>query len=217
MQGRHILLLILLTATILACGCTADGERSETQPASLTPAPSSAQLQVPGDGMSAPTPAAPVRGNATQEVRKVEFVDPAVYRIPTPTPTIAIGKQPDDIKVSEKMVDYARATINYPPGVLATETYHIPFPYWAFNMSITPMSDHPWLTIDVHEKDDPNRAVIETIRYSRNSFPYEGGMPREKKERFMILEGFRDYYFIIRSESVKSFELTILIPEKYLV
>jgi len=42
-------------------------------------------------------------------------------------------------------------------------------------------------------------------------------MPREKKERFMILEGFRDYYFIIRSESVKSFELTILIPEKYLV
>ena len=79
------------------------------------------------------------------------------------------------------------------------------------------MGEHPWLTIDVHEKDDPNRAVIETIRYSRNSFPYEGGMPREKKERFMILEGFRDYYFIIRSESVKSFELTILIPEKYLV
>lgn len=217
MQGRHILLLILLTATILACGCTADGERSETQPASLTPAPSSAQPQMSGDGMSAPTPAAPVRGNATQEVRKVEFVDPAVYRIPTPTPTIAIGKQPDDIKVSEKMVDYARATINYPPGVLATETYHIPFPYWAFNVSATPANDHPWLAIEVRDKADPNRVVIDDIRYSQNDFPYSGGKFGEKKERFVVLEGYRDYYFIARSGSLTSLEISVLVPEKYLV
>ncbi|KAF5036114.1 hypothetical protein DSECCO2_578450 [anaerobic digester metagenome] len=217
MQGRHILLLILLAATVLACGCTAPEAITDLQQGSSGSSPLLTLMQSVLTGIPAPTPAAPVKANATQEVRKVGFVDPAVYRIPTPTPTIAIGKQPDDLRVSERMVDYARATADYPPAVLATESYHIPFPYWAFNVSMTPMNDHPWLTIDIHDKDDPNRIVIKTIRYSRNDFSYEEGKPTERKERFTILEGYRDYYFVIRSESLKSFELAILVPEKYLI
>lgn len=215
MQGRHILLLILLAAAIVACGCTEPEESSEAQPASPAPAPSPAQPQALGGGGAAPTPAAPARGEKTPQ--SIGFVDPGTYRIPTPTPTIAMTAQPNDLRVAEGMIEYATATSDNPPGVLATETYYIPFPYWAFNVSATPANDHPWLAIEVRDKADPNRVVIDDIRYSQNDFPYSGGKFGEKKERFVVLEGYRDYYFIARSGSLTSLEISVLVPEKYLV
>ncbi len=217
MQGRHILLLILLAASVVAGGCTAAGDAGNAQPVSPTPTPAPTEVQAVGAGLPAPTPAGPVRGDKMP--LSVEFVDPQTYHIATPTPTTTMMKPPENIQVSGGMTRYARvACTDLPsvPSVLATEVYHIPFPYWAVNVSATPIGDYPWLAIEIHEKDDPNRD-IKTIRYSRNDFPYEDSKFKEKKEQFTILEGYGDYYFIVRSGSLKALEISILVPEKYLV
>lgn len=216
MQGCHILLLILLAAVAVAGGCTAPVDPMNAQPGSSTQSPLLILAQTVLGGFPAPTPVVPVGENKTQGLRSVGFVDPRTYHIPTPTPTTAMTKQPNDLRVSENMVGYATAVRDSPPGVLATEVYQVPFPYWAVNISATPMNDYSWLTIEIHDNEDPNR-IVQTIQYSRHDFPNEGGEFKEKKERFTIREGYRDYYFIARSGSLKSLEITILVPEKYLV
>ncbi len=220
MQGRHILLLVLLAAAVVAGGCTTTedaGDTGDAQPVSPTPSPT--LTQAVGAGQPAPTPAGPIRGEETPQ--SVGFVDPRTYHIPTPTPTITMTKLPDDLRVSEKMVEYAVVTCEYPPRVLATEVYHIPFPYWAVDVSATPMNEYPWLVMEIRDPDDPNR-VIEEIRYSRGDILYAGtsftgSSSVEKEETFTIREGYDDYYFVIRSESLKSLTITIKVPEKYLV
>lgn len=214
MQGRHILLLILIVAAVVAGGCTAPEEAEAAQPVPPTPSPAPTEVQAAGAGQPAPTPAVPVGAEKTP--KSVGFVDPQTYHIPTPTPTIAISAQPDDLQVSGNLVNYAAAASDHPPGLLATEVYHIPFPYWAVNVSATPMGEYPWLTMKLYERDDPNR-VVKAVQYSRNDFPYSDGKFQEKREQFTILEGHGDYYFIVRSGSLKSLEIAVLIPEKYLV
>ena len=212
MQGRLILLLILLAAAVVAGGCTVPEESGEAQP--VSPVPTPAQTQAVGAGLPAPTPAAPVRGEKTPQ--SVGFVDPRTYHIATPTPTATMMKPPNDLRVSEKMVGYATATADYPPRVLATEVYHIPFPYWDLGLSVTPMNDDPWFMMEIRDPEDPNR-VVRNIQYSRSDILSSSGDARTKEETFTIREGYGDYYFIIRSESLKSFTVTIEVPEKYLV
>ncbi len=220
MQGCHILLLILLAAAAVAGGCTATGDAGEAQPVSPTPT----EAHEIGAGQPAPTPAAPARGDKTPQ--SVEFVDPATYHIATPTPTTTMTKLPNDLQVSGEMVEYSTATIDYPARVLATGVYHIPYPYWDLNVSATPMNDYPWLVIEVRDPEDPNRVVKE-IRYSRSDILYSGNSSHssnsstkaatQKEETFTIREGYDDFYFVIRSESLKSLTITIKVPEKYLV
>ncbi|PKL63052.1 MAG: hypothetical protein CVV31_02525 [Methanomicrobiales archaeon HGW-Methanomicrobiales-2] len=223
MKGRNLLLLILLTAAVVAGGCTApETTAPNTQPTSPTPSPTPEEAM--GAGQPAPTPAGPVRGDQTPQ--KVDFVDPQTYHLPTPTPTITMTKLPDDLRVSGQMVKYAVVTCDHPPRVLATEVYHIPYPYWDLNVSVTPMNEYPWLVIEVRDPEDPNRVVKE-VRYSRGDILYAGNDTTrstsvenssiEKRETFTIRDGYGDYYFVIRSESLKSLNLTVLVPEKYLV
>lgn len=234
MQGRHILLVVLLAAAAVVGGCTAPEDTANTQSISPTPSPAPTEAQVVDAGLSAPTPAVPARESKMPQ--NVTFVDPRIYQIPTPTPTIAMTKMPDDLRVSGKLVDYAKTTVDYPPRVLATEVYHIPYPYWAVNVSATPMNDYPWLTMDIYQKDDPNRVVRE-IRYSRSDIAHPGNVSTnssstssnttssnsttsgsaQRGETFTVLEGYDDFYFVIRSESLKSLTVTIQVPEKYLV
>ncbi len=212
MQGRQILVLILLAAAVIAGGCTAEEDTADAQPVSQTPAPT--EVQAVGGSQPAPTPHVPPRGK--DQPQSVGFVDPATYHIPTPTPTTTMMKPPQDVRISGKLVDYAEVTCEYPPRVLATEVYHIPFPYWAVNVSATPMNEYPWLAVEIRDPDDPNRIVKE-IRYSRNDILVPGKDSNGKEEQFIIQEGYDDYYFTIRSESLKSLTITIRVPEKYLV
>ncbi|WP_332448586.1 hypothetical protein [Methanoculleus sp.] len=217
MRGRPILLLILIIATVVAGGCTAPEDAATIQPVSPSPAPT--EVQAVGAGQPAPTPAVPAGAEKTP--KSVGFVDPGTYRLPTPTPTITMTKQPNDLQVSGRMVEYAKATIDYPPGVLATEVYHIPFPYWAINMSATPIGDSAWLEMEICDPVDPNRAIKE-IRFTRGDFLLSANVSSEngsvKVERsYDIREGYNDYYFVICSGSLKSLTITIQVPEKYLV
>ncbi len=228
MQGRSIPLaiILLLVAAAAAGGCTAPETTGDLQQDSPAPPPLLAAAQMILTGLPAPTPAAPPRENTTLEVRSVGFVDPATYHIPTPTPTIAMTGQPHDLQISGGMVDYATATVEYPPRVLATRAYHIPYPYWAVDVTATPMNDYPWLRMEIYEKDDPNHIVRE-ISYSRSDILHSGnsstesnstaGSPAGTGETFTIREGYGDFYLIIHSESLKSLTVTIKVPEKYLV
>jgi len=216
MKRCHILLLILITAAVVAGGCTAPQEDpANARPVSPTSSPVPTEVQAVGAGQPAPTPAVPA--GAEKIPKSVGFVDPQTYHLPTPTPTIATSARPDDLQVSGSMVRYATAAAsNRPPGLLATEVYHIPFPYWAVNVSATPRGEYPWLTMELYGRDDPNH-IVKAVKYSRNDFPYSEGEFQKKEEQFTILEGHGDYYFVIRSGSLKSLEITVLIPEKYLV
>jgi hypothetical protein len=225
MQGRHILLVVLLFTAIVAGGCTAPDEIANAESATPPPSPAPTEVQPP-EAVPAPTPAAPVRANTAAGPLKLEFVDPRTYHIPTPTPTIAMTRQPDDLRVSEKMVEYAKATIDYPPGVLATEAYHIPFPYWELGLSATTIDEHPWLSVEIYEKDDPNRAV-QMIQFFQFERAHAGNATRgstptwnstaDSGKSFTIREGYGDFYFIARSGALKSLSLTIRVPDKYLV
>lgn len=222
MQGRHILVLILLIGAVMAGGCTTEEESADAQSAATTPAPT--EVQAVGGSQPAPTPPVPLRGK--ERSQSVGFVDPATYHIATPTPTTTMMKPPVDIRVSDKMVEYAVISSEYPPRVLATEVYHIPFPYWAVKVSATPMNEYPWLAVEIRDPDDPNRIVKE-IRYSRSELLIFGDVSvknatttnstAEKERTYTIREGYDDYYFTIRSESLKSFKITVSVPEKYLV
>lgn len=220
MQGRHILVLILLIGAAMAGGCTAEEEAAGTQSAATTPAPT--EVQAVGGSQPAPTPPVPLRGK--DQPQSVGFVDPATYHIPTPTPTTTMMRPPNDIHVSEKMVEYAVISCNdglYGRRVLATEVYHIPFPYWAITVSATAGTDYPWLVVEIRDPDDPNR-LVEEIRYFRGDIlevksNATQNSPVEKDKTFLIREGYGDYYFVTHSESLKSFTITISVPEKYLV
>ncbi len=205
MQRRTILLLLIVVAAIIAGGCMApDIPESPEDPSPLYPTPAPVATEVRGAGPDHPAH------------HEIEFVDPQRYHAPTPTPTIAFSRPPDDLRVSEKMVVYATATIDRPGRVIATETYHIPFPHWDLTVKMTPMNEFPWFDMDVRDAGDPNR-IIQTIRYSRNDILSGDGDSKEKKETFTIREGYGDYYFIARSESLRSLTITIEVPEKYLV
>ncbi len=222
MQGRHVLILILIAAAVVAGGCTGEEDTAGVQPASPTPAPPEAQA-VGGDLQPAPTPAVPTRGE--EEPQSVGFVDPATYHLSlTPTPTPTMMKPPNDIRISEKMVEYATVSCNdglYGRRVLTTEVYHIPFPYWAITVNATAGTDYPWLVVEIRDPDDPNR-LVEEIRYFRGDIlEVESNATVnntvKKDKTFLIREGYDDYYFVTRSESLKSFTITISVPEKYLV
>lgn len=216
----NVLLLILLAVATIASGCmTPDEESAEMQPAPLTTATTPGEMQAAGGQLPAPTPPVPTRGEEVP--RSLGFVDPATYRIPTPTPMPTMMRPPEDVRVSEKMVEYAVVSCDYPPRLLATEVYHIPFPYWAFTVSATPMNEFPWLAVEIRDPDDPNR-LVEEIRYFRGDIlEVESNATVnntvKKDKTFLIREGYDDYYFVTRSESLKSFTITISVPEKYLV
>lgn len=201
MQRRLILLIVM--AAVISSGCMTP-EISDTlekaQSFFPAPAPVATETRVPGPDHPSS--------------QKIEFVDPQRYHVPTPTPTIALSRPPDDLQVSERMVEYATATIDRPRRVIATDTYHIPFPYWDLTVKMTPMNEHPWFEMEIGDARDPNR-IVKTIRYSRHDILSGEGGSRE--ETFTIREGYGDYYFIIRSESLRSLTIIVEVPEKYLV
>lgn len=217
MQGRHILVLILLAAAVIAGGCTAEEDITDMQPVTQTPAPTEAQAV--GGNQPAPTPHVPPRGK-DDKPQSVEFVDPTTYHLSmTPTPATTMMKPPNDVRISGKMAEYAVVSCDdglYGRRVLTTEVYHIPFPYWAITVSATAGTDYPWLVVEIRDPDDPNRIVKE-IRYSRNDILVPDEDSDGKEERFLIREGYDDYYFVTRSEALESFKITIYVPEKYLV
>jgi hypothetical protein len=220
MQRRDLLACCcLLVLSLLACGCMqAGGEEAQPTP---TPAP---PPQV-GSDIPQPVPTPPGQWDGKKPY-DVKFVDPATYHItPTVTPTITMVKQPNDLQVETRMKDYAMISSKNASGVMATEVYHIPFPYWELNYTATGYnSEGARLKIEIRDANDPNRPVGE-VKLGRADFKsptnttVNNSTAKENtcSGTLLLREGFRDYYFVIYPESLRSFDVVIRAPANYMI
>lgn len=218
MQRRAFFVgVLLVVAVVLACGCTQqEGEMNEDE---ITPTQTVAVQAEGAPAQPVPTPPGEWGGDKPEEVK---FVDPSVYHITPTETTIALVKQPDDLHVNTTfMRDYAAISSKNVSGVMATEVYHIPFPYWELNYTITGYnSDYARFKLEIKDAEDPNRDVGE-IALIRSDFKPSVNSTDEENNTctgtLLLREGFKDYYFVIHPETIKSFSIKIRVPDKYLV
>ncbi|WP_298666849.1 hypothetical protein [uncultured Methanofollis sp.] len=167
---------------------------------------------------STPTPAAltpaPVPGWNGQ-VHEVGFVDPATYHLKITDDQVQWSGIPDDDTGRDTMVPYAtiRGT-----GSGTTETIHVPMPYWQLRYDVDPYNTNfGYLNVQVMDADDPNRFVRIVTLNRADLIPAENATAEWKNENWeeTFYEGQRDYWFVVNTQCVKSYTLTIMVPEKY--
>lgn len=219
MQRRVLLACCVLVLSLLACGCMqagGDGAQSGPTP-TVTPAPPPQG----GSGAPQPVPTPPGQWDG-KEPYEVKFVDPATYHItPTVTPTITMVKQPNDLQVeTRKMKDYATISSTKVEKVMTTEVYHIPFPYWEIHYTAdAKIKEYARFEVEVRDAEDPNRLVAE-IDLKRADFMTPKNSTAEETANsgtILLREGFRDYYFVISTESIRSFSVVVRAPAQYMV
>ncbi len=227
-MGMHtkslIVCLLIMAAAVLVCGCTDESASAGETPAPTLPEPTEAAV-----GQPVPTPPGAWSGS---EPKEIGFVDPATYHLPTPTPTVAFTRPPDDLHVaygqdgtaSEAGLSmnvwgsYFEIASTHSGSVMASEVFHIPFPYWAINYTATAYnSEYSAFSVEIRDANDPNRDVggIELSgpdfinNDSETNFTASGAL--------LFREGFRDYYMVIDPTGLKSFSVRVFGPAKYLV
>lgn len=219
MQRRDLLACCVLVLSLLACGCTGPGG-DEAQP---TPAPTptpTPPIQA-GSGVPQPVPTPPGEWDGKKPY-DVKFVDPATYHItPTVTATTTVVKQPNDLQVDKTALkEYAKISSTKVEKVMTTEIYHIPFPYWELDYTAdAKIKELARFDLEVRDAEDPNRLVAE-VNMNRANFLQPKNSTLENTANtgtILLREGFRDYYFVIKTDQISSFSLVIKVPEKYLV
>lgn len=168
-----------------------------------------------------PTPTPKWKGVA----QNVSFVDPSTYHVNFDTgSSINITPQPPSSGPNSSanntltMIPYATIVGQWSG---TTDIVYIPFPYWQLDYSNTvPLSDDiARLNIQVMDADDPNRFVrsitvpftaFKAVGINTNA---TGQAQRQWTETFY--EGYKKYYFVINTIGIKSYNIKILIPQKY--
>jgi hypothetical protein len=210
-------------------------------PATPNPVPSVPLTPVPGLTPVTPAPTktpTPVPSWSGQ-TRDLNFVDPAGYntspgdQLPPIHGVVLNDTQP----VADEMVTYATIKGQYPG---TTETLHIPFPYWQLVYTVDPWEDtflgkgsqteagvadsygtevFPSFSITVKDAGQPDRTVRVITpsggldaKFWKNGTGYD---PRPWKEDFY--EGPKDmnYFFVINSHMIHSYQIDILVPKRY--
>ncbi|WP_298665707.1 hypothetical protein [uncultured Methanofollis sp.] len=224
MQRIDILACCVLVLSLLACGCTqpgGDGAQSGTNTTTvpaLTPGSPSPQAES-SSPRAVPTPPGEWDGKKPYDVK---FVDPATYHITlTVTPTTTPVKPPNDLHVDTvAMKDYAKISSTKVEKVMTTEIYHIPFPYWELDYTVNAQfKERARFDLEVRDAEDPNRLLAE-VNMNRANFmtPKNNTLGNTANSGTLLFrEGFKDYYFVIRTDKISSFSLVIKVPEKYLV
>lgn len=217
MQRRDLLACCVLVLALLACGCTQSGDDGAQPTPTPTPAP---PLQA-GSGNPQPVPTPPGVWDGKKPY-DVKFVDPATYHItPTVTPTPTMVKEPNDLRVDTRtMKDYATISSTKVEKVMTTEIYHIPFPYWELDYTAdAKIKEYARFEVEVRDAEDPNRLVAE-IDLKRADFmtPKNNTAGNTANSGTIFLrEGFKDYYFVISTESISSFSIVVRAPAQYMV
>lgn len=220
MQSRTFFVgVLVIVAVVLACGCTQQDEGMTEDEITSTP---TATVQAEGaPAQPVPTPPGEWSGDKPEEVK---FVNPSVYHItPTETTNAPFVKPPDDLHVvnTTDMKNYATISAENSSGVMTTEIYHIPFPYWELNYTVTGYnSEYAGFRMEIKDAEDPNREVGEVVLI-RSDFKQSINSTDEDNNTctgtLLLREGFKDYYFVIHPETIKSFSINIRVPTKYLV
>jgi len=94
-----------------------------------------------------------------------------------------------------------------------TENLYIPTPYWVLNYTAEPYAlppdAYPILVIQVFDAQDPNRFVIAPI--TQNLYEEPSDSPWSQT----VYEGKRTYYFKVDTSFIKSYTITIEVPQEY--
>ncbi|HVP94515.1 MAG TPA: hypothetical protein VMS89_05005 [Methanoregulaceae archaeon] len=171
--------------------------------------------------------------------KSLGFVDPAKYNASAGGQLSDIhGTVLNDTQPAiDEMVTYATIKGQYPG---TTDTLRIPFPYWQLVYTVSPWEEtfqatgsqkeagvadsfgtevFPSFSITVKDADQPNRTVRTIIPAGGlDAKLWEKGTgydPRPWKEEFY--EGSKDvnYYFVISSHMIHSYQIDILVPKRY--
>ncbi|HMK15766.1 MAG TPA: hypothetical protein VK450_02470, partial [Methanomicrobiales archaeon] len=151
-----------------------------------------------------PTPAPTPTWDGT--VKTVGFVGQPGGEVTLP-PNPPIPQEPER---GRTMVTYAVISGKWSG---TTENLYIPAPYWVMEYTAEPMAlppnAFPVLVIQVFDAENPNRVVIDPIRQT----VYEGAPADPWSVR--VFEGQRDYYFKVDTNFIKSYTITIKVPQEY--
>lgn len=159
----------------------------------------------PGDRkQTTPTPVTTPPWNGS--VKAVGFVgQPADQVTLPPNPTI-----PQPAVQNRSLVTYAVISGKWPG---TTENLYIPTPSWVLEYTADPWAlppnAYPVLIIQVFDAQDPNRFVMSPIRQTI----YEE--PPDTPWRVKLYEGGRTYYFKIDTSFIRSYTVTIKVPQAY--
>ncbi|QSZ66299.1 hypothetical protein RJ40_01675 [Methanofollis aquaemaris] len=162
---------------------------------------------IPAPPLQTPTPV-PTWDGKTKEVG---FVDPASYNINLSNDGIGRGvKIPPVIPTKYHMVAYARIQGK---GSGTTEIIRIPFPYWELWYDADPYStDFCFFNVQVMDADDPNRFV-RILSHPYTDFKSNDDKKSGWTEQFY--EGNGDYWFVINTQMIRSYDLRVMVPEQY--
>lgn len=226
-MGMHtkclIVCLLIMAAAALVCGCT-----DESAPAGETPAPTLPEPTEAAVGQPVPTPPGAWDGS---EPKEIVFVDPATYHLPTPTPTVAFTRPPDDLHViyagfgtaskpgvTEDWRSYFEIASENSGSVMASEVFHIPFPCWAINYTATAYnSEYSGFKVEIRDANDPNRDVGSVILYPADFSKVGDKTDFTSTGSILFREGFKDYYLVIHPTSLRSFSVTVYGPATYMI
>ncbi|MDD1663508.1 MAG: hypothetical protein LUQ60_07160 [Methanomicrobiales archaeon] len=163
---------------------------SSTRPVQTTPVPT-------------PSPTRPWDGS----VKTVGFIGQPEGQA-TLQPNPPIPQQPVRDRV---LVTYAEISGRWSG---TTENLYIPTPYWVMEYTAEPMAlppdAYPVLIIQVFDAENPNRVVITPIKQTI----YEE--PPADPWTVKFFEGKRTYYFRVDTSFIKSYTITIKVPQEYL-
>ena len=168
------------------------------------------------------------------------FVDPAKYnatlnnQLSGPHGVVINDTQP----TVEEMVTYATIKGQYPG---TTDKLHIPFPYWQLVYTVDPWEEtyqangsslmggiadslgtevFPSFSITVKDANQPNRTIrVITPPGGLDAQLWKTGTgydPRPWKEEFYEGPKDMDYYFLINSHMIHSYQIDVLVPKKYI-
>lgn len=179
----------------------------------------------PGNGSVIPTPVVTIPPLPTPmptqtwdgTPQEIGFVDPSSYNLNLTKDRIKTAiRYPALPQSTHKMVTYAEI---HGTDSGTTEIVHIPYPYWELWYEADPYNtEFCFLNIQVMDADDPNRFV-RILSHPHADFKKgsnkesDSETDRTWSEKFF--EGYRDYWFVINTYCIKSYDLKVMVPERY--
>ncbi|MBP2145174.1 hypothetical protein J2129_000628 [Methanofollis sp. W23] len=179
----------------------------------------------PGNGSVVPTPSvtdpplptptpAPGWDGKPQEIG---FVDPSSYNLSLVKERVqAPIRYPALPQSTNKMVTYAEI---HGTESGTTEIVHIPYPYWELWYEADPYNtEFCFFNIQVMDANDPNRFV-RILSHPHADFKQGNTTKSDSETDGMwsekFFEGYRDYWFVINTYCIKSYDLKVMVPERY--
>jgi hypothetical protein len=182
-----------------------DGVTGQPATPAVPAIPSASPTVPPGKALTAtPSPAATQPWDGS--VKPVGFIGQPEGQVTLPpSPTI-----PEPAARNRSLVTYATISNEWPG---TTENLYIPTPWWVMEYTADPRAlppnAYPLLIIQVFDAQDPNRFITAPIRQTIYEEPPE--TPWSQK----FYEGKRTYYFKVDTSFIKSYTITIKVPQEY--